>query len=128
MMCIAKTFEKSEIDKLPETIMMWKVFSKIPSGTLASLSGRYLYDPGVNVAPKDFGYIGYDTKGFHCFMNREDARRIRNAYYCYSGTIRKVLVKRSDVVVLGSTEWIHDEETDTAIVTKLEILPTSKGR
>ena len=136
-MCLSSVYPESEIKKLPETISMWRLFTK-EDGVLFSVNQGFRFKLGTNLAPKPFKYYGDDGKGFHCFLTRKDARRIRELEkmcgWANDYTIRKVTVNRKDVKVLGRTSWHFNYprktsvKTETAVVAKMTILSTKEGR
>ena len=146
-MCLHSVYPADKIDELPETITMWRLFSKCgpePSD-LMSLIHCHRFHYGVNVAPNPLRSENHfaltkkqrlDREGFHCFMTRAEARRIRRYFYSpgvfyRDSTLRKVIVQRKDIAGLGVTRFGCGWDTldvDTAIVRRMGIRPTSEGR
>jgi hypothetical protein len=134
-MCLSAVYDKSEIKKLPETITMWRVFYRGLGRQLFSMQWWHPFKLGVNVEPQPTEEnIDDNCKGFHCFLSRKDARKVRNLkdQGWRKFTVRKVIVNRKDVAVLGLTTWNFGTspifKTETAVVKKMNILPTSEGR
>jgi len=142
-MCLAVQYDDVQTEELlakkPNTITMWRVFRKRKDGGLCSMGGgeNFPRSGSVHVRIPPYPKGGIDRQGFHCFLTRKDARKIRakqtdkvKADYrlLRHYVVRKVLVKKSDVVAIGETYWYYgfvaNKKTDTtrtAIVKEMDI-------
>ena len=128
-MCIfavSKSKESEWKQKQPDTIVMWKVLRRDLTSPLAGRNWytgtQFQYKYGKNKAPESKS-LGVDSKGFHVFLTRLEARRFRE----WGEIVRKVLVKKKDIVAIGN-DYENVIKLRDAVVTELMLLTPKESR
>lgn len=125
-MCISNVLSEKEMKEhlapLPETVVAWKVLKKQWDGALKGAIRGFIYKMGINTVKAG---RTTDSKGFHCFARRHSARKEAwyETQYLKSVVVRKVLIKKKDIKVVGDTEGQL-----TYITSSLKLLPASADR
>jgi len=127
-MCLdlaSKSVEAEWKEKQPDTIVMWKVLRRDLTSPIAgndwARGTRFQYKYGKNKAPSCEPGGNVNNAGFHVYLTREWARQSWQ-----NSTVRKVLVKKKDIVAIGRlpfTNMLCD-----AVVRSLVLLAPKESR